>query len=181
MKTRLTYKYLINLSLRYLSLLILGLIVAYSMFFYKLLLPLTIYPTKAFLSLSYETYIAGSRILVDSLAIDLIPACIAVSAYLLLLILNLTTPMPTRKRFYSILTSLTLLLLVNIIRIYTLSIMLINGSGAFDIVHKTTWYLLSIIMVVGIWFLTVYLFKIKDIPMVTDLKCLIEHSEEKIK
>ena len=39
----------------------------------------------------------------------------------------------------------------------------------FDITHKIFWYSLSILFVVGIWFLEVKLFKIKSIPFYSDI------------
>lgn len=163
---------LLNMGLRYLILVIVGLMTSFSSIFYHLLLPLTIYPVSWLLSFSYESVVMTEMLLVNDLAIEIIPACVAVSAYFLLLILNLATPMSAKKRAGSLIFSFFLLLLLNIIRISLLSVMLINKSASFDIVHMVLWYSLSIVFVVGIWFLSVWVFKIRQVPVYSDIKYL---------
>ncbi len=67
-------------------------------------------------------------------------------------------------------------LLVNLLRIFILSLMFINGSSFFDITHRLFWYFLSTVFVIVIWFTEVKLFKIKEIPFYTDLKYLYKKS-----
>jgi len=143
---------------------------------YKILTPLTVYPVGRLLDLVYQqVIISGNSILINNnILVELIPACIAGSAYVLLLILNLSTPMRLKKRIYSIVFSFISLLIINILRIVILSIMYYNGNSYFDITHKLFWYGLSIIFVIGIWFLTVKLFSIKDVPVYTDVKYLMK-------
>jgi len=166
-------KAIIPIFLRYGSILFIALIFFYSNFFYKLLLLPTIYSVKLLLGFFYETTVSGSIILVNSLAIEIIPACVAVSAYLLLLILNITTPMTIRKRLFSIIFSVLSLLVINILRIFFFSLLLINEYAYYDLLHKIFWYILSILLVLGIWFAAVFLFKINSIPAYSDLKSLI--------
>jgi hypothetical protein len=45
----------------------------------------------------------------------------------------------------------------------------------FDISHKLSWYIGSIILVVGIWFLEVKKFNIKEIPFYSDLKAMLKN------
>jgi len=54
------------------------------------------------------------------------------------------------------------LLILNILRIFFLSLMVINDSVWFGITHMFFWYVLSTVFVLGIWFLEVKLFKIKQ-------------------
>ena len=56
-------------------------------FFYFIFTPLTIYPVYFLLSLFLDTSLIGNIILIGEFPIELIPACIAGSAYYLLLIL----------------------------------------------------------------------------------------------
>ena len=70
-------------------------------------------------------------------------------------------------------------LILNIARIFFLSIAYVNGYSWFDFTHKLFWYLGSSIFVVGIWFAEVKLFKIKQIPFYSDLKFLYGHSNLK--
>ena len=165
------------LFLRYLILLILGIIFtipsALHNILYNILLKITIYPTYMLLNLFFEAILYNNLILLDLISIEIIPACVAVSAYFLLLILNLTTPMPKKQRIPSIIFSFILLLLINILRIIFFSFMLINKLPYFNIIHQLTWYVFSIILVIGIWFLTAHIFKIKTIPIYTDILKII--------
>ena len=145
---------------------------------YKILTPLTIYPTIFLLKLFYQVSYLNSMIILNSKTIIyIIPACIAGSAYLLLLILNLSLPMSLKKRIRTILFSLTLLLSLNILRIFSLSILYDNSFRFFDITHKLFWYGLSTLFVILIWFYTVKKFNIKEIPIYTDLKYLSKKSK----
>ena len=137
--------------------------------FYRILTPLTIYSTAGILKIFYSVSIFGDIISISGVLIQIISACVAGSAYLLLLIINLTISMNKKQRVYSILFSLGLLFIVNILRIVFLAILLVQGFNFFDFIHKLFWYLLSTVFVIIIWFLTAYLFKIKKIPVYSDL------------
>ena len=162
-----------TIFLRYGFILIIALIFSYSEFFYKILLLLTIYPVKFLLSFFYEASISGNTILINYLAIEIIPACVAVSAYLLLLILNITTPMNIKKRVISLIFSISCLLIINILRIFGFSFLFINNYAYYDALHKLFWYALSILIVIGIWFASVFLFKISSIPAYSDISFLL--------
>ena len=165
---------LLNICIRYIILLLIVIAFYYSQTLYNLLFILTIYPVNFGVSLFYPSLVSGSFILINQLPINIIPACVAISAYVLLLILNLTTPMGLKKRFYTLIFSLFALLLLNITRIIILIILLMNSTSNFEFIHKIFWYGLSIIFVILIWFLTTYLFKIRNIPIYTDIKQLIK-------
>jgi len=169
---------LLNLLIRYVILLIFALLFSLSSGFYNLvyniLLKLTIYPVNFFLNLFYNSGFYQHFIFIDSKIIELIPACVALSAYFLLLILNLTTPLNFKKRFYSLFFSLFLFLLINILRIFILSILFLEDFVYFEQVHKFFWYFLSIVIVAGVWFLTVYSFKIKNIPVYSDFRTILD-------
>ncbi len=148
--------------------------------FYLIFTPLTIYPIYFLLNLFFDSSLMGNIILVDKFPIELIPACIAGSAYYLLLILNLSTPkIKIQKRVKMILFSFTFLLILNILRIFLLSLVFVSGNSFFDLAHKLFWYLGSTIFVVGIWFIEVKLFKIKEIPFYSDIKSLYKKSKLK--
>jgi len=165
---------LFNILIRYLILL--ALVFSLTLV-YKILTPLTIYPTIFLLKLFYQvTYFNSIIVLNSKTIIQIIPACIAGSAYLLLLILNLSIAMNIRKRIKTILFSIALLLSLNILRIFLLSILYHNSFTFFDITHKIFWYGLSTLFVILIWFYTVKKFKIKEIPIYTDLKYLLKKS-----
>lgn len=158
---------------RYFFLLVIALVMAYSDVFYRFFLILTIYPVDFLLDFFYESFVYQGYILVESTSISLIQACIAVSAYFLLLILNFTTPMPPKQRMKTLIFSFASLLLLNILRIFTLSIMFVEDFVYFEVVHKIFWYTLSIAMVLVAWFASVKLFGVKNIPVYTDFKNIL--------
>jgi exosortase/archaeosortase family protein len=146
--------------------------------FYKIFTPLTVWPVYWLLNLVYDMVSVSDIIIyINTFHIDLISACIAGSAYYLLLILNLTTPkIKPMTRFYAILSSFAVFLVINILRIFILSIMAYSGNSYFDAAHKFFWYSVSTLFVVGIWFAEVKVFRIKEIPFYSDLKFLFRMS-----
>lgn len=147
-------------------------------FFYFIFTPLTVYPVYFLLNMFFDASLNGNIINIPDYSIEIINACVAGSAYYLLLILNLSIPkIKLSKRIKMIGLSFATLLTINILRIFFLSLFV--DSLWFDITHRLFWYLLSTIFVVGIWFAEVKLFKIKDIPFYSDLKFLFKHSHLK--
>jgi exosortase/archaeosortase family protein len=141
--------------------------------FYFIFFPLTVYPVYFLLGLFYEITLVGSSIFTTNLRIDIIGPCIAGSAYSLLLILNLATPnIKINKRLKMIAISFLILLFLNIMRIFLLSILAMKNLVYFNLVHMLFWYVLSIVFVVAIWFFLVKRFKVKEIPFYSDLKTL---------
>lgn len=150
--------------------------------FYFFFSELTVFPIHFLLSLFFDVERTANVLMIGNLPIEIIGSCIAGSAYYLLLILNLSTPkIEIKKRILALLFSFALLLVVNITRIFLLSLMLISGSVFFDVVHKLIWIAGSVVFVVAIWFLTVKVFKIKEIPFYSDLMTLFNHSKQRKK
>jgi exosortase/archaeosortase family protein len=150
--------------------------------FYYVFRPLTVYPVYALLNIFYIVDLVSPTVIIleNSLPIEFVKACIAGSAYYLLLILNLSIPdIKWGKRAKMILYSFTAFLAVNVIRILILGIMAYSGSSFFDITHRIFWYSLSTIFVVLIWFSEVKYFKIKQIPFYSDIKNLIQSTDKK--
>ena len=148
--------------------------------FYAVFTPLTLYPVYFLLNLFFDASISGNTILVKCFSINLIQACIAGSAYYLFLILNLATPeIRLKKRISLVLSSFFIFLMLNILRIFVLSLLAIFGSDFFNPLHKLFWYSLSVIFVVGIWFAGVKLFRIKEIPFYSDIRFLFHLSSTK--
>ena len=160
---------LVLILLRYLFLLVLSLFIL-SEVFSNFILIITIYPVNLLLNRFFESFVAGTLILVERVSVQLIPACLAISAYLLLISLNFLVAMRPLKRILSILFSFMLLLLLNILRIFLLTILVIKDVAYYDLIHKLVWYLLSTLLVVCVWFLTAYIFKIKGLPIYSDFK-----------
>lgn len=145
--------------------------------FYFIFTPLTIYPLLKI----YNLFI-GEVILEESTfyfsnnnIIEIIPACVAGTAYYLLFALNLSTPkISIKKRIYFLIYSFAFLLALNILRIFGLSVIFVNGSELFDSAHKLLWYFGTAIFVILIWFVGIKIFKVGKIPVYSDLKYLNE-------
>lgn len=141
--------------------------------FYFIFTPLTTYPVYFFMSLFFDTYLMGNIVSVDNLAVEFIRACIAGSAYYLLLILNFSTPkIDLKKRIFMLGIAFLALLVLNIIRIVLLIFVFFYGFAFFDISHRFFWYFMSTLFVVLVWFAEVKYFKIKEIPFYSDIKFL---------
>jgi exosortase/archaeosortase family protein len=166
-----------DIIVRYLILIVTGILNV--KIFYFFFSALTIYPVYFLLDLIFDVTLSANVLSVQNLPIEIIGPCIAGSAYYLLLILNLSTPkIKIWKRIFSLIFSFGLLLVINILRIFLLSILFISGSSFFDITHRLIWVVGSVVFVVGVWFITVKLFRIKEIPFYSDITSLLYHSKE---
>ncbi len=162
-------KNFLGILTRYLILILIG--IPNLWLFYLIFTPLTIYPVFFLLSLFFNATLTNNFItLENSFLIEIISACIAGSAYYLLLILNLAIPMKINKRLKILLFSFLSLLIINILRIFLFSILFVSGTSVFDIAHELFWYFGSTLFVIGIWFAGVKIFKVKKIPFYSDLK-----------
>ena len=166
-------KEIINILVRYSILLIAGI---NFYLFYLIFTPLTLYPVFFLMNLFFNSSLMANNIILieKTIPIELINACVAGSAYYLLLILNLSTPkIKLDKRIKILLISFLLLLIINIFRIFIMTFFYITNFYFFDITHKIFWYGLSTLFVVLIWFSEVKYFKIKEIPIYSDIKFLM--------
>lgn len=172
------FGFIYSIFIRYLILLIAALPSFW--IFYFVFTPLTLYPVYLILSLFFDITISGTTIFLflgDFVhPIEIVDACIAGSAYYLLLIFNLSIPnIKLSKTLKMIGFAFLSFLIINVFRIVILSAIFILKPGLFDISHKLSWYIGSIILVVGIWFLEVKKFKIKEIPFYSDVKSISKH------
>lgn len=166
-------KRLYDIIIRYFILLLIA--IPNLFIFYFIFTPLTIYPVYFLFGLFFEPTLIKNIILINEIPIELIPACIAGAAYYLLLILNLSVPnIKIQKRIKMISLSFTVLLILNILRIFLLSLVYVSGNSFFDLAHQLFWYLGSTVFVIGIWFAEVKIFKIKEIPFYSDMKFLFK-------
>ena len=155
-----------GLVLRYLIMILAGIFLDV---FYIIFTPLTVYPVYFLLSLIYPASLSGVTLIIGDREIELINACIAGSAYFLLFVLNLSTEkIKLKKRALILLVDFSALLVLNILRIFLLSILLIKETVFFETVHIIFWYLLSIVLVFLIWILTAKIFQIKAVPFYSD-------------
>lgn len=139
--------------------------------------PLTLYPTYLLL-LPYKPLLSSSSIIINSTTLTISEPCLAILAYILLTLLIILTPkIQLKTRFKILLIGSTTILVTNIIRIYILSLILINNNiNLFLTLHLLIWKFLSSIFIILIWILLTKHYKIKTIPIYTDLKYLIKKS-----
>ena len=166
----------LNIFLRYFILILIALPGLF--IFYFIFTPLTVYPVYFLLGLFFDvTFLSKINILINNIPIELISACIAGSAYYLLLVLNLSTPkIKLKKRICAILFSFAAFLILNILRIFILSSLAVTGFSYFNVTHTIFWYGFSTIIVVAIWFVEVKIYKIKEVPFYSDIKFLYKKS-----
>ena len=69
---------------------------------------------------------------------------------------------------------------MNILRLVILIVLIINKSIAFDITHKVFWYGVSTIYVVLIWVVTIFIFRIKEIPFISDVKFILSKKNKRV-
>ena len=165
---------LFNIFIRYFILLVVS--VPSLWIFYSIFTPLTVYSVFFLLQIFFQASLSGNTILLqNNLSIELIEACIAGSAYFLLLILNLSVPkISLKNRIKLLLFSYISFFVVNILRIFIFSLLLINGSPWFSTLHLLFWYVGSIVFVAAIWFIGIKILRIKEIPFYSDLKTMIK-------
>ncbi len=158
----------ISIIIRYCLILIIGLKIET---IYKIFRPLTVYPVYYLLKEFGDASLLGKdSILYNGLFLDIVPACIAGSAYYLLIMLNLTTPMMLIKRFKNLFFILSIFLVINIARIIFLVLFFSLEFRYYDFIHRFIWYFGSTILVIAIWFLGTWIFQIREIPMYDDLR-----------
>jgi len=164
-------KKFLSLFLRYVVILIAGL--GNLFIFYKLFTFPTIQIVSFFLSLFSNVHVFGSIIYFQSIKIELIRACIAGAGFYLLFILIMSVPeIEIKKRVKLLLFSFACFFVFNIIRIMIL--VLIYNSLYFDLMHLFLWYFVSTLLVICIWILDIRLFKIRKVPIYSDMQELIK-------
>jgi hypothetical protein len=152
-----------GMLLRYLLIVIAGLNGLY--IFYAVFTPLTL----NILSLFFQ--VNGNIISTSSAVVELVPACIAGSAYYLLFILLFATPnIGFEKRLRALVFLFASFLVLNSLRIILL--VSVSGMAYFNEVHLLFWYLVSTLFVVGLWIAAIKVFRIKDVPFYADMALL---------
>ena len=169
-------KYLEKLALRTLIILLLFLIYDY---IYIIALPITTYLSFIFLKLfQYSPILLNNTISVGNTNFNFIPACVALPAYYLLLILILTTKdLDFKKSVKLFIIGSILILAMNILRIDLLIAAFISfGKQWFDTLHLVFWKFVSGVYVALVWVFLAKKYKIKSVPVFSDLKYFYERS-----
>jgi len=144
--------------------------------FYLVFRPLTVGLTGLILSIFYNVQIGGSNLFFPffNASIEIVDACVAGSAYFLLLLLNLfTRNIKILKRIYLLLFSFACLFLINALRLVIITPLFLNNSAWFDFTHKFFWFVLSIVFVALIWILSIKVFRISEVPVYSDVAFIL--------
>lgn len=162
-------KKIYGLFARYLAILLIGAGNLYIV--YKLLTPLTVHTLNTVLSIFTATALSNNIIYLSQTRIEIVPACVAGAAfYLLFLLLFSTANIKPETRAKAVITAFAIFFALNITRILIL-IPMINTSY-FETIHWIFWHIISTIFVVAVWFSIIKIYKIKSIPIYSDLKYL---------
>lgn len=139
-----------------------------------ILRPLTLYAVQGIFTLfGYSsTLLANNTLFIEGTYISLITACIAPSAFFILLFLALTLPGKSRDYLRWIGLSWGLLFLVNVTRIVILSLVALQGYSVFESAHALFWYAGNAFFILAIWASLVISFKIRSIPVYTEVNHL---------
>lgn len=151
---------------RYLFILLVGL--GNLRVFYWIFSGPTINVTYFFLHLiSPSSILFRDSILFNSVYITLSQACIAGSAYYLLFILVFSLPkMKVIKRIVLLCSLYGIFFMINVIRIVTFANF--AEGKLFNTLHLFSWYFLSTLLIIFIWFLVLKTFKVKGVPFYSD-------------
>jgi exosortase/archaeosortase family protein len=162
--------FLIDIVLRYLLIFLLGLGNLY--LFYFIFTPITINLLYFILNIFTEATLINNSLLVKSVSFEIVSACVGGFAYYLLFILIFSTrEIKLLKRIKILLILYGLLFFFNIARI--LFMVYIYGFVYFDTIHWFFWYFISTFFVFMLWVIAVSLFKIKNIPIYSDLTSIL--------
>ena len=161
----------LDLSIRYALALLLGIFPA---ILYVIFAPLTLYPSYVLLKIFYNPALLGQAIKIDYYTLNFVPACVAVSAYILLAFLILTTAKISWKhRIQLFIKGSVSILALNLVRIVLLVIILIEyGQNYFEAIHLIFWQIIASVYVAAVWILLVKHSKIKATPVMDDFKTL---------
>lgn len=120
------------------------------------------------------TFLDGNLLYVQGKLIEFIPACIAAGAYLLLaLLIVLTRGMTLKKGLYLFFFGSLLILVANVIRIEILvALLLKEGVNYFETLHLLIWKVVSSVYVAAVWIFLCWKFKVREIPVWSDLVAL---------
>ncbi len=126
--------------------------------------------------INLNTFLIDDFLIYNETYVKLIPSCAAASAYfLLLLLVVLTKDIKFLTRIKIFLLGSLAILLFNLLRIMLLILILNNYSiSLFNSIHLFFWAIASSILVAFIWIYLTKRYKIRSIPIYSDLKYLLK-------
>tara|TARA_Y100000310_G_scaffold130047_1_gene129215 strand:+ start:235 stop:762 length:528 start_codon:yes stop_codon:yes gene_type:complete len=148
---------------------------------YFIVSPLTLLLSYSFVSLfGYDVVInfSSSRMVVEDRILNFVEACSAgVAYYLLALLILLTKGIKWGLRLKMFLIGSLMIFFVNLVRVLILIIVLVEyGVYYFEAIHLFFWDVVASVLVVGIWVFLTEKYKIKEVPILSDLRELWKRS-----
>lgn len=147
----------------------------------EIFVPITYEFVKSFTSSVYGVSTEGYLMMVEGQFLNFVPACAAIAAFYLLTILIITTKdldFGLSVKLFAI--GGLFIFIANLARIEFLIYLLVEfGKDYFEAVHLTIWRIISSIYVAAIWIFLVGFYKIKNIPIYSDIMYLLKKAKRK--
>lgn len=123
----------------------------------------------------YNVIKEGTSLVVNNVTLNFVEACVASSAYyLLLFLILLTKDIKLKTMIDMFLLGSIIIFIVNIIRIFILIVILLaKGYDWFNLIHLTFWYGVASVLVFLVWIYLTKKYRIKSIPVYSDVLYLI--------
>ncbi|MDI6737972.1 MAG: pacearchaeosortase [Nanoarchaeota archaeon] len=142
-------------------------------FVYIIIAPLTLHFSYFFFSIFVPSALVGNKIATLTDSFEFVPACVAASAYILLaLLVLLTKDISWNERLQMIIYGSLGILAFNVLRIELLLLTFFSLETAYDTIHLFVWKFMSTAFVVLLWLGLARLYKVKAIPVYSDIKAL---------
>ena len=151
---------------------------SYSLFSY-IITPVSRYSFYLISKIFYsQSILTGSQIIIKNNFLTFNNACAAISAYYLIFILTiLTKDIPLRNVIKMIGFGFGAIFIANLIRLIFLISLLDIGDKFFDFWHLLIWRILATLFVALIWILLIKRYKVRNVPIYSDLKYLIQNKK----
>lgn len=142
-------------------------------FIYTVIAVFTLHFSYFFFSIFVPSALIGNKIATLTNTFEFIPACVATSAYILLaLLVFLTKDISWNERLQMIAYGWLAILAFNLLRIELLLLTFFSLNTAYDTIHLFVWKFMSTAFVVLLWLGMAKMYKVKAIPVYSDIKVL---------
>jgi exosortase/archaeosortase family protein len=162
---------------------IIALLIRPEIFYSSFLFVTMAFPYVILKILSYDVQLvfSDSILMVGGTQIQFVEACMATTAYYLLALLILTTKdIGLKKSIKMFLIGALLIFVMNLLRITLLVMAVVNmGLNWFNAIHMLFWYIISTFYVLLIWIFLIRFYKVKNIPIYSDIKYLLSELRKK--
>jgi exosortase/archaeosortase family protein len=99
-----------------------------------------------------EAFVSGDRIYSALFSVEIRKGCDAVEPMALFAAGIFAFPAPPMKKLYGLLFGLTVIFVINILRIDSLVLISIHHPDLFDMIHLEVWQVIFIVLAITIWY-----------------------------